>query len=73
MDLVNLAERVRKIGWTTIDSGIAPDQWINDNGFLVVRGTIVDGIFLNDRYGRSAVKTWHDKLNKKLKKLRANN
>ncbi len=59
--------------YSTTISGKVPDDFIEQNNLLVVRGIIVDGIFLNDAYGRMAVRKWNEKRSKKEKKLRANN
>jgi len=59
--------------YTTTESGRVSDDLLEQNNLLVIRGIIVDGLFLNDAYGRMAVRKWHEKRSKKEKKLRANN
>ena len=58
--------RLKAIGYATTDSGEVPDSFILENDLLVIRGMIVDGIFLNDAKGRQIVKAWDG--GKKLKK-----
>ena len=59
--------------YTTTESGRVSDDLLEQNNLLVIRGIIVDGIFLNDTYGRMAARKWKEKRSKKEKKLRANN
>jgi hypothetical protein len=44
-------------GYATTDAGSIPDAVIDRNGWLVIRGMVVDGIFLDNAVGRRALKS----------------
>lgn len=54
-------------GYCTTSSGYVPEGFIQENDLLVIRGEIVDGIFMNDSRGRGIVKKFQDKEKQKKK------
>lgn len=46
-----------RCGYATVDAGAVPDEVIQSNGWLVIRGMVVDGIFLDNAAGRRALKS----------------
>lgn len=57
--------RLFELGWTTTHSGVIPDEALKEHDLLCIRGTIVDGIFLNNRENRATVTKAREKLARK--------
>jgi polysaccharide deacetylase 2 family uncharacterized protein YibQ len=56
-DATFILEALERKGYATVDSGTVPDEVIQANGWLVIRGMAVDGIFLDNAAGRRALKS----------------
>jgi hypothetical protein len=56
-DVIFLLKALERRGYATVDAGTVPDEVIQSNGWLVIRGMVVDGIFLDNAAGRRALKS----------------